>query len=151
MNPENQTRINLENWWGKTSRKVLASIDSRVKEYDLEIRTERFAGLARAFVRIVDKDLANIEDCKQLVRSSGSTAANCIEANEGFSKKDRVFRFKVCRKEARESRLWLTLMYVSSPELIAEKNRLVDEATQLTKIFSAIIRGIGGADREQNG
>jgi four helix bundle protein len=122
-----------------------------VKEYDLEIRTERFAESVRAFVRGVDKDLANVEDCKQLVRSSGSIAANCIEANEGFSKKDRAFRFKVCRKEARESRLWLNLIYTTGPELISEKARLIDEATQLSKIFSAIVRGIGGTDKEQNG
>ncbi len=117
-----------------------------VREYDLEVRTEQFAVTCRAFIRNLDRDLVNNEDCKQLTRSSGSVAANCLEANEAFSKKDRAFRFKVCRKEARESRLWLTVIYATKSELTAEKERLIDEATQLVKIFSTIIKRIGGTD-----
>jgi four helix bundle protein len=117
---ENQTRIN--SCRNIISRGETFWIISYVKEYDLEIRTERLASSVRAFVRQVDKDLANIEDCKQLARSSGSIAANFIEANEAFSKKDRAFRFKVCRKEARESRLWLNLIYAAKPDLVTKKN-----------------------------
>jgi four helix bundle protein len=113
-----------------------------MKEYDLEIRSEQFASACRAFIRRIDKDIANIEDCKQLVRSSGSIAANCIEANEGFSKKDRKFRFKISRKEAKESRLWLNLIHTLNPELAGEKSKLTGEATELVKIFSTIVSKI---------
>ena len=44
---------------------------------------------------------------KQLARSSGSQAANYIEANESLSKKDFSHRAKICRKEAKESKLWV--------------------------------------------
>ncbi|HEX2100426.1 MAG TPA: hypothetical protein VHF69_07175 [Candidatus Synoicihabitans sp.] len=43
---------------------------------DLVERTYRFAHAARQFVNLVPRTLANIEDAKQLVRASGSVAAN---------------------------------------------------------------------------
>lgn len=48
------------------------------KPKDLEDRTERFAMAVRVFVRQLPRTITNIEDVKQLVRSSGSVAANCI-------------------------------------------------------------------------
>jgi hypothetical protein len=56
------------------------------KKFDLEERTYEFAKAARAFVRAVHKDIPNIEDSKQVVRSSGSVAANYIETNGAFRK-----------------------------------------------------------------
>ena len=105
--------------------------------YDLEERTFEFAKAVRAFVRRVTKDVPNIEDCKQVVRSSGSVAANYIEANEALSKKDFLMRVKICRKEAKESRLWLRLIQVEGIE--DERARLEQEAKELTRIFGAIV------------
>ena len=42
------------------------------KIYDLEERTETFAKRVREFVKKLPKTIANIEDAKQVVRSSGS-------------------------------------------------------------------------------
>ena len=71
--------------------------------YDLEERTFEFAKAVRAFVRRVMKDIPNIEDCKQVVRSSGSVAANYIEANESLSKKDFLMRATTSSAEARST------------------------------------------------
>ena len=68
------------------------------KQYDLEERTLKFAKGTRSFVRRLPRTVANIEDCKQLIRSSGSMGANYIEANEALSKKDFVHRIKISRK-----------------------------------------------------
>ena len=73
------------------------------KQYNLEKRTADFARNIRSFVRSLPRTISNIEDIKQLVRSSGSVGANYIEANESLSKKDFVMRIKICRKEAKES------------------------------------------------
>ena len=54
--------------------------------YDLEDRTFRFAKDVRTFVKQLSRSLSNIEDGKQLIRSSGSVGANYIEANEALSK-----------------------------------------------------------------
>lgn len=105
--------------------------------YDLEKRTYEFARDVRTFVRKVIKDIPNIEDCKQVVRSSGSVAANYIEANEALSKKDFLMRAKICRKEAKESRLWLRL--ILAEKIDSERARLEQEAKELTHIFGAII------------
>ena len=57
------------------------------KQYDLGDRTLEFARNVRRLVKKLAKTLANIEDGKQLARSSGSVGANYIEANESLSKK----------------------------------------------------------------
>lgn len=108
------------------------------KKYDLEERTYLFAQRCRDFIKLVDRNLANLEYGKQLVRSSGSVAANYIEANESLSKKDFLMRIKICRKEAKESRLWIKLCSCATG---AKRGRvlLMDEATELVKIFNAIV------------
>lgn len=82
----------------------------------------------------------NSEDCKQLIRSSGSVGANYIEANEALSKKDFVLRVKISRKEAKESKYWLCLLETNKVlHLEQEKDSLVQEAGELTKILNAIV------------
>ncbi len=61
------------------------------KQYDLEDRTLEFARKVRVIVKKLPRTIGNIEDGKQVVRSSGSVGANYIEANESLSKKDFVF------------------------------------------------------------
>jgi len=111
------------------------------KPTDLELRTEEFARSVRTFVRGLPRTLANLEDVRQLVRSSGSVAANCIEANEALGGKDRLMRFRIARKEAKESRLWLGLVTVGvEGGLQADRERLRQEAHELKLIMSAIIK-----------
>ena len=57
------------------------------KQYDLEDRTFKFAKRVRTLVKKLTKTIGNIEDGKQVIRSSGSVGANYIEANESLSKK----------------------------------------------------------------
>lgn len=71
--------------------------------YDLEERTLRFAIAVRKFIKTLPKTIGNIEDAKQVVRSSGSIGANYIEANESLGKKDKLMRMKISRKECKES------------------------------------------------
>lgn len=108
------------------------------KQYDLEDRTLKFAKDVIDFVNKVQKTLPNIEIAKQLVRSAGSVGANYIEANESLSKKDFKMRIKICRKEAKESRYWLKLIGCDK-NLDDERNRLIQESTELMKIFGAIL------------
>jgi four helix bundle protein len=113
----------------------------RTKQYDLEDRTFIFAKDVRAFAKKIPKTLANIEDTKQLVRASGSIGANYIEANESLSKKDFLMRIKICRKEAKESRYWLKLIDSGNDSTVQKyRNDLIQEATELTSIFGAIVR-----------
>ncbi|MEK7227587.1 MAG: four helix bundle protein [Patescibacteria group bacterium] len=110
------------------------------KVYDLEDRTYKFAKDIRLFVKLLPKSQSNFEDSKQLIRSSGSVGANYIEANESFSKKDFVLRMKISRKEAKESRYWLSLLEITEEAMDLERQKLVKEATELMMIFGSIIR-----------
>jgi four helix bundle protein len=111
------------------------------RKYDLEERTLQFARRVRAFVKKLPKTVANIEDGRQLVKSSGSVGANYIEANEALSRKDFIMRIKICRKEAKESRYWLEIIDTDD-NLIQDKERkdLAKEATELMNIFGAILQ-----------
>src|SRR2546430_10363071 len=110
------------------------------KPRDLEDRTFQFAESVRAFVKQLPRTVSNTEDVRQLVRASGSVAANWIEADEALSKKDFLMRVKICRKEAKESQLFLRLVDTGSDkEMSAVCDRLAAEARELVLIFSAII------------
>ena len=110
------------------------------KRFDLEDRTLAFAKRVRDFVKRLPNSLANIEDGKQVIRSSGSVGANYIEANESLSKKDFILRIKICRKEAKETGYWLKLLDIQNEQMEKERKDLVQESTELTKIFGAILQ-----------
>src|SRR6185503_15404728 len=87
------------------------------------------------------RDIINAEYIRQLVRAAGSVAGNYIEANENLGDADLRFRVKVCRKESKESRLWLRhILTYDDPVLEKERLELIEEATELEKIFAAILR-----------
>jgi|SRR3989344_4005052 len=110
------------------------------KQYDLEERTFNFAKQVRDFVKNLPRTSANIEYGKQLIRSSGSIAANYIEANESLSKKDFIMRVKISKKEAKESRLWLRLIDVADNNVLeGQRQKLISEVEELMKITGAIL------------
>lgn len=108
------------------------------KQYDLEARTLTFAKNVRDYVKKLPRSISNLEYGKQLIRSSGSVAANYIEANESLGDKDFKMKIKISRKEAKESRLWIQLAE-SNNDNQTFKNKLTQEATELIRIFSAIL------------
>ena len=109
------------------------------KIYNLEERTFVFARDCRFLVRDLINTISNIEDGKQLVKSSGSVGANYIEGNEKLGDKYLKFRLKISRKEAKESEYWLRLL----KELNESENDRIEnlrrEANEIRKILSAII------------
>jgi len=109
------------------------------KPYELEERTFLFAKDCRFYIQKLPKTISNIEDCKQLVRSSGSVGANYIEANEKLGDKDLVFRLKIARKEAKESRYWIRLLQELNPEYKEISKLLLFEVEEIRKILSVII------------
>jgi hypothetical protein len=134
------------------------------KTYDLEDRTMAFARQCRLLASTLKRDIVSHEDIKQLIRSSGSVAANYAESRESLSRKDCLHRLKICKKEAkvslrsrytramadppklytiqrrRKSSVWLNLLRVQKNQPLAtELDRLARESTELTLIFGAIV------------
>ena len=64
----------------------MSKIKKEKPAFDLEDRTFQFAKEVRLFVKTLPKTASNIEDTKQVIRSSGSVGANYREANESLSK-----------------------------------------------------------------
>ena len=125
----------------RNSKQIIMTEIINQKHYDLEERTFKFAKRVRQFIKKLPKNLNNYEDSSQLVRASGSVGANYIEANESISKKDFILRIKISRKEAKESRYWLELVDINNnSNLEIERKELINESTELMKIFSAIMR-----------
>ncbi|CAH8289312.1 four helix bundle protein [Mariniflexile fucanivorans] len=106
---------------------------------NLEDRTYQFARDCRLLVKDLKKTIFNVEDGKQLVRSSGSVGANYIEGNEKLGDKDLKFRIKISRKEAKESEYWLKLLGDLNLDESERIQKLTNEANELRKILSAII------------
>ena len=107
--------------------------------YDLEERTFAFSKAVRMFAKTLPRTIANIEDAKQLIRSSGSVGANYREANEALSKKDFSMRIRLSRKEAKECCYWLRLIRdTNTLPNAGEAYGLLREAEELTKILSSI-------------
>lgn len=115
-------------------------MQNKQKRYDLEDRTRTFALNVRRLIIKLPKTSSNHEDIKQIVRSSGSVAANYIEACEALSKKDFIYRIKICRKEAKESILFLALLNTNNnSQTNFDREELIREATELMKIFGSIV------------
>ncbi|MFA4844228.1 MAG: four helix bundle protein [Candidatus Margulisiibacteriota bacterium] len=108
------------------------------KRYDLEDRTLKYAERVRNYIKKLPRSITNIEIGGQMFRSAGSVGANYIEANEALGKKDFAMRIRICRKEAKESRYWLNLSEPAEQEE-AERQGLLQEATELMKIFGSIL------------
>lgn len=110
------------------------------RPFDLGERTYLFAKEVRAFLRQLPRTVANLEDGKQLIKSSGSVGANYIEANEGLSKKDLKLRLRIARKEAKESAYWLRLLHLNGNGALEKaRESLRIEAMELVKILSAML------------
>lgn len=111
------------------------------RAYDLEERALRFAQNVRHFVKKLPPSIANTEDSKQLIRSSGAVGANYIEANQSLGKRDFIMRAKIAKKEARESYYWLQVIDVGISEVLqAQRKILSKEADELTRILGAMVR-----------
>jgi len=67
--------------------------------------------------------------------------ANYIEANESLSKKDFIYRLRVCKKESKECLYWLDPLEIHNIEAL-EKDRLdlLRESRELMNIFGSMIR-----------
>jgi four helix bundle protein len=109
--------------------------------YDLKIRSKQFAKDVRRWIKRVPKRITSVDDCKQVIRSSGSIGANYIEADGSLGPGDFLHKLRICRKEAHETSYWLELILCEViEEDRQEGERLIKESQEFLRIFSSIIR-----------
>ncbi|HKZ69906.1 MAG TPA: four helix bundle protein [Anaerolineales bacterium] len=76
---------------------------------------------------------------KQLIGSATSVGANIEEADGAESIKDKIHKWAIARKEARESRFWIRTLIADGFES-PEAHALVQETTELINIISTLIK-----------
>lgn len=108
------------------------------KPYDLEDRTLEFGKRIIRMCKSLPKNIVNLTLIKQVMRSGTSMGANYREANETETKKDFCFRIRICRKEGKETIYWLSLIIEANQELEPRIKPLIQETTELVKIFASI-------------
>ncbi|MEK7192465.1 MAG: four helix bundle protein [Patescibacteria group bacterium] len=110
------------------------------QKYDLADRTIRFAEQIVAFCTTVPKNPVTMPLISQLVRSGTSVGANYAEADGASSKKDFNNKISICRKEAKETKYWLTVISKAVSDKEEAATYLLKEAQEFILIFSAILR-----------
>jgi four helix bundle protein len=110
-----------------------------MQNYDLEERTLKFAKRIIKLCKSLPQNIINEQIIKQLIRSAGSIGANYREANDSLGQKDFIFRFKISRKEIKETHYWLELLLEANPDRKQDINPEINEAYELKRIFSVII------------
>mgnify|MGYP001561853491 CR=1 FL=1 len=107
--------------------------------YDLEERTAKFGELIITFAKSLKSNTVNNSLISQIVRSATSIGANYMEADGAESKKDFRHKISICKKEAKETRHWLRMIAHANTEHHEQCETLLQEAQELTLIFSAIV------------
>ena len=109
-------------------------------KYDLEERTAKFAEEVLCFLKTILETTINKPIIIQIVRAITSIAANYCEADGAESKRDFRHKIAICKKEAKEAKLWFRMLAKVNPETAEQCRKFWQEAQELTLIFSAILR-----------
>lgn len=117
-------------------------ITNNRNKFDLEQRTLHFARQTIHLCQKLNNTNINNRLIDQIIRSAGSIGANYREANDSLGKKDFIHRLKISRKETKETIFWLELILEANPNSNKLITALIDEATQIRNILSAIINKI---------
>ncbi|MBI3359781.1 MAG: four helix bundle protein [Chloroflexi bacterium] len=107
--------------------------------YDLRERTFLYSVRAIKWVRTLPRDLATQIAARQFLESATSVGSNVEEADGADTQKDRVYKWTLSRKEAREARYWTRVICASGSDS-TEGRALEQESTELVNILSALIR-----------
>jgi four helix bundle protein len=108
---------------------------------DIQERAFRFACAVIEFCDTADDRRRTTEHLLlQLFASGTSIGANLAEASAGQTKPDFIAKTCVSLKEAREARYWLLLIAASRRRLQPAAQPLIDEARQLVRILTAIVK-----------
>ncbi|MDP1710494.1 MAG: four helix bundle protein [candidate division WWE3 bacterium] len=102
-------------------------------------RCYRFARDCAGAVKSLGKIAQNQIYSRQLIRSSLSIPANYIEAQEALSRRDFLYRLRICRKESKESIQWIRLIVETNDSGIENFEMLLQESKELMLIFSKAV------------
>jgi len=106
---------------------------------NLEARTTKFGKDIILLCRSIKFDPVTTKIIDQLVRSGTSIGANYMEAINASSKRDFKNKIFTCKKEAQETKYWLTMLSECEPDKNATISSLSQECHEFNLIFQKII------------
>lgn len=115
---------------------------------ELKGRTKHFALAIIKLVRGQKKDYVSEVMFRQLIRSSTSVAANYRAACRAKSKADFINKIAIVEEEADESHFWLEMLRESNILKSEQTESLIDEANQLTAIFTSVRKTSSNKNRK---
>ena len=118
------------------------SNNQNTKIYDLEERTAKFGESAIKFAKKIPENAVTKRIIPQLVAASTSIGANYCEADDAESSKDFIHKLGISKKEARETKHWLRMIAIATPELKDEARILWQEAKELHLILNSIVKKV---------
>ncbi len=121
-----------------TSNRKVSNL--KEKPRDLEERLGEFFERIIVLCKKCPMNPVSSRIISQLVADGGSLSANYAEASEAMSRKDFVKSIKICRKEAKESRVWLKGLKIAVDFKDPEFDALIQEATEFIYIFTSILK-----------
>jgi four helix bundle protein len=127
-------------FWGDPADEFLAVEEAAVQIYDLEERTAKFGEQIILFAKKVPWDPVNNRLIDQLVGAGTSVGANYCEADDGVSRADFKHRIGICRKDPRETKVFLRMVSTADANLKPEARELWKDDHSLHRIFSRIWR-----------
>ncbi len=113
-------------------------------KYDLEERTAKFGENTILLCKKVQKNVITVPLVNQLIKCATSIGANYCEADDAESRKDFKHKIGICKKESRESKHFLRMLAVATPEYKEEVRHLWKEARELNLIFNKIFLSTSG-------
>lgn len=113
---------------------------ARGADRDIVSRTALFADRVIALTRALPEDFVGRELGRQLIRAGTSVGANVEEAQGGESTADFLHKLRIARKECREAKYFLARIVNANLVAPTRLDDLIDEAGQLLRILTAIIR-----------
>ncbi|OGG28910.1 hypothetical protein A2973_04350 [Candidatus Gottesmanbacteria bacterium RIFCSPLOWO2_01_FULL_49_10] len=109
-------------------------------KYDLKQRILQFVLEVIALARDLPDNRINRIFIDQIIRSVSGIGSNYEEADGTPTKRDFIYKMGVVKKEAKETRYWLTLIkFTNDKKFHGRIERLLQENEELIRIFASII------------
>lgn len=111
-----------------------------MEKHKIQDRSYVFALEIIKLVKSLPYNTATVCLGRQVIRSGTSIGANIEEAQGASSKKDFINKINVAKKEARETRYWLSL--IKDSKLVDKTNMdvLLKEINEIINILTAIVK-----------
>ena len=112
------------------------------RKYDLEERTAKFGENVIKFCKKIPRNTITTPLITQLIKAGTSVGANYCEADDAESKKDFKHKIVIVKKESRESKHFIRMIFEAVPEMKEEGQVLKQEAQELNLIFNSIFHKV---------